>query len=93
MSALTANDVQNLVDGSDFSSAVTLADNTTINGVLLRDFGESLEINGRSARLVLTPADAAGVAIAETLTINSVGYTVRAIESGDNTTALILERN
>ena len=91
MSAQTPTDIQNLIDGSDFKSAIIGAAGVEINGVRMRSFGESLDINGRSARVSVSPIDAARFAIGAAIEVDSINYTVRAIETGDDLSTLVLE--
>lgn len=91
MPAHTATDAQSLIDGSDLSSAADFGDGVVINGVLSRNYAESYDINGRDARLLVSNADADRVSIGGSVEINSVTYTVRAKNTGDQYTGLILE--
>ena len=91
MPAHTTQDAQSLIDGSDLSSVADFGDGLVLNGVFTRHYAESYYINGRDARLLVSIADAALVSIGGTVEVDSVTYTVRAKNTGDQYTGLILE--
>lgn len=91
MPAQTASDYSNMLQGSDFATAVYTAANTELFGIYSRGAGQSLDINDSRSRLLLIRADADQVAIGSTLRIDSANWTVRAKEPGDRGVTLVLE--
>jgi hypothetical protein len=91
MPAQTATDYANMLAGSEFATAVYTAANTELFGIYSRGAGQALDVNDSRSRLLLIRADAAGVAIGDSLRIDDATWTVRAKEPGDRGVTLVLE--
>ena len=72
--------------------AATLASGAVVSGILSKPSGAQMGIMSTSPELVAQTADLTSVANGQTITINAVAYTVRAIEpDGTGITRLTLE--
>ena len=72
--------------------SATLASGAVVNGILSAPTGAQIGIISTAPELVAHTSDLATVANGQTITINSVAYTVRAIEpDGTGITRLTLE--
>ncbi len=91
MPAQTQQDFANLVDGSDFTTAVYTGANIELSGILSRGPGGALDVNDNRLRLMLVREDADKVAIGSTITVAGNFYTVREKEPGDRAVTLVLE--
>lgn len=78
--------------GSDLATTVTLADSSEVKGIFLYSYAESLDYNSRMPSVLVASADVSSVSTGQTVTVGGVNYTVRAIEQGDRTTTMFLEK-
>lgn len=92
MTIETAADLDAMMDVNDFADTVTLADGSTFLAFFHYGFAESLEINGRRPILLAISAAVSAVAVGASVTVAATTYTVQAIEQGDRTSRLFLEK-
>lgn len=91
MPAQTATDVQNMIEGSDFRVTATTAQGAAVPGLYTRRAGGALDYNDSRHRLIVTRSVADTIALATTLTIDGIDYTVREKEPDDHVVNLVLE--
>ena len=92
MTAQTATDVANMINGADLRATVRRSSGSTFQGILVRNPVESLDISGRDAQLMASAADAGDTTIGDALSIDGISYVVREIENGHQSARLRLER-
>ncbi|WP_299077926.1 hypothetical protein [uncultured Paraglaciecola sp.] len=92
MAIETPADLASMMDDQDFADTVTLSDGCTFLAQFYQGYSESLDINGRRPALLCITAQVSGVSVGTLLTVKEQNYAVGAIEQGDRTSRLFLEK-
>jgi hypothetical protein len=87
----TTIDLEAMMDEHDFADTVTLSDGCTFLAHFHQGYSESLDINGRRPALLCITAQIVAVSVGSLLSVNTLNFSVGAIEPGDRTSILLLE--
>lgn len=92
MTAVTSSDVARMIAGHDLACSITLANECEIKGIFKYDFAESLDFNSRQPSVTVANGDIGSVTVGQAIIVEDTSFTVRAIERGQYTSRMFLEK-